>query len=84
MVVNEDQLAGAQFIVYGESRFVGGAMKMQELSSTPSNPASGTEAKLYVKSDKLIVQFNDGGTVRYKYLTLAAAGASWADTTTPP
>jgi len=55
-----------------------------ERSGTPSNPTSGTEARLYMKGDKLIIQFNDGGTVRYKYLDLTGTGVTWTHTTSAP
>lgn len=53
-------------------------------TSTPSTPANGTEANIYVKSNKLIIQYNDGGTVRYKYLDLTGTGITWTHTTTAP
>lgn len=55
-----------------------------ERSGTPSNPTSGTEARIYMKGDKLIIQFNDGGTVRYKYLDLTGTGVTWTHTTSAP
>jgi len=53
-------------------------------ASTPSSPANGTEFNLYYKSNKFIIQYNDGGTVRYKYLDLTGTGVTWVQTTTPP
>lgn len=55
-----------------------------ETSNTPSNPDQGTEARIYVKGDKLIVQFNDGGTLRYKYLNLSGIDTLWHYSATAP
>ena len=61
-----------------------GNLALQEKSSTPSNPTSSNETKIYMKADKLIIQFNDAGTVRYKYLDLTGVGVTWTHTTTAP
>ncbi|OHB77377.1 MAG: hypothetical protein A2Z34_11595 [Planctomycetes bacterium RBG_16_59_8] len=60
------------------------AMSLNENSATPSSPVSGTEARIYMKADKLVIQYNDGGTVRYKYLDLTGTGVTWTHTTTAP
>lgn len=57
---------------------------LDEKDTTPANPADGTQAKIYIKDDKLILQFNDGGTVRYKYLDLTGTGVTWVHSTTAP
>ena len=59
-------------------------LNLDEMSSTPSNPTAGTMCNVYMKADKLIIQYNDGGTVRYKYLSLTGTGVSWVHTTTAP
>lgn len=61
-----------------------GSITIEEESSTPSNPTSGTHSRIYMKADKLIIQFNDGGTVRYKYLDLTGTTTTWTHTTTAP
>lgn len=61
-----------------------GTIAVQEISSTPSDPASGTQMNIYMRGNRLIVQFNDGGTVRYKYLDLSGTGVTWVHTTTAP
>jgi len=63
---------------------VSGAVTLQEQSATPANPTSGSEGRVYVKGDKLIFQFNDAGTVRYKYLDMTGTGVTWVHTTTAP
>lgn len=62
-----------------------GTLTLQERSSTVSvTPTDGSEAQIYVKADKLIVRYNDGGTVRYKYLDLTGTGVTWTHTTSAP
>lgn len=61
-----------------------GVVALQELTATPSNPATSSEAKVYLKADKIVFQFNDAGTVRYKYLDLTGTGVTWVHTTTAP
>lgn len=61
-----------------------GSTTLDELSATPADPDEGAEARTYVKDDKFIIQFNDSGTVRYKYLDLTGTGVTWTHTTTAP
>lgn len=63
---------------------VNGSVLLVEQASAPSSPTSGTQARLYMKGDKLIIQYNDGGTTRYKYLDLTGTGVTWVHTTTAP
>ena len=63
---------------------VNGAVTLYEISATPSNPDSSVEGHVYVKGDKFIIQWNDAGTVRYKYLDLTGTGVTWVHTTTAP
>ena len=51
-------------------------------TSTPDF-ASG-KAKIYVRNNKLIVQWRDGSTTRYKYLDLTGTGVTWEHSTTAP
>ena len=53
-------------------------------AATPSSPANGTEVNIYYKSNKIVFQYNDGGTVRYKYLDLTGTGVTWVHTTVAP
>lgn len=63
---------------------VNGGVTVQEVSTTPANPSDGTEARMYIKGDKFIVQFNDGGTIKYRYMDLTSTNADWIYTTTAP
>lgn len=53
-------------------------------SETPSDPDSDSEIKTYTKGSLVIFQYNDGGTIRYKYLDMAGTSTIWTHTTTAP
>ena len=53
-------------------------------SATPTNAAQSSDANVYVKDGKLVVQYNDAGTVRYKYLDLTGTGVTWTHSTSAP
>jgi len=61
-----------------------GAMVLQPAMQTPSNPAVSSEGKIYITNGKLVIQYNDAGTVRYKYLDLTGTGVTWQHSTTAP
>jgi hypothetical protein len=61
-----------------------GNLLLDELSSTPDAPGEGYQARMYLKSDKLIIQYKDGINTRYKYLDLTGTGITWTHTTTAP
>jgi hypothetical protein len=66
-------------------RFEGvGAFTMFQASETPASPGASNEAKLYIKGSKLVIQFNDAGTVRYKWLDLTGTGTTWQHSTSAP
>lgn len=52
-------------------------------STTPSAPGL-QHANVYVRNNKLIVQMNDSGTTRYKYLDLTGTSVTWVHTTSAP
>lgn len=60
------------------------AITLEESSSTPSSPTSGSQVRMYMKADRIIFQYNDGGTVRYKSMLLTGTGSTWNHSTTPP
>lgn len=67
----------------------GGAtyVQIEDSPVTPPTPAAnGTlaDAHIYHKGSKLIFQYEDSGTVRYKYLDLAGTGVTWVHTTSAP
>ena len=59
---------------------------LQELSTNLSSSelTSGTQCGFYLRSDKFVLAYNDGGTVRYKYLDLTGTGVTWTHTTSAP
>lgn len=52
-------------------------------SITPVQPPTG-ELQMYLKGNKVIFRYSDGGTVRYKYLDMTGTGVTWVHTTTAP
>jgi hypothetical protein len=68
----------------GIFNFSGGPLSLTEISTTPATPTSGTQTRVYMKADKFVLQFNDGGTVRYKFLDLTGTGTTWTHSTTAP
>lgn len=54
-------------------------------NTTPASPSDAQdEVNIYQKGNYLVLQFNDGGTIRYKYLDLTGTGVTWVHTTTAP
>lgn len=68
-----------------ESRLhIDGAITLEPQASNPDDPSTGDVVRQYVKGSLFVLQYNDGGTVRYKYLDMAGTGTTWTHTTTPP
>jgi hypothetical protein len=67
----------------GSKLHVSGTVTLDQ-TSTPSNPAQSAEGRIYIRNNKLVIQFNDAGTVRYKYLDLTGTGVTWVHSTTAP
>ncbi len=61
-----------------------GTFAMTESPQVPVTPAAGSEAHFYIKADKFIIQFNDSGTVRYKYIALSGTDVTWTHSTVAP
>lgn len=62
----------------------GGSISFPELASNPTAPSAGINARMYVKADNLVFQFNDAGTTRYLYIPLTGTGTTWTHNTTGP
>ena len=58
--------------------------RLIERTATPANPTQDTTVHVYCRANKIIFQWNDAGTVRYKYLDLTGTGVTWVHTTTAP
>lgn len=59
-------------------------LTLDEMAATPSDPTAGAECRIYMKADKLVIQYNDASTIRYKYLELTGTGVTWVHTTSAP
>ena len=51
-----------------------GSLTVDSESSNPPAPDAGTQARLYVKGGKLVVQWNRGGTPLYTTIPLDSPG----------
>lgn len=66
-------------------RFEGDGALVLSPADTPAIPIINSgEAKIYVRSNRLVIQFNDAGTIRYKSLLLTGTGTTWSHSTTAP
>lgn len=74
----------AAYITQDQSFGIDKNITLEEVAATPTDPTSGTQARIYLKGDKLVIQFNDGGTVRYKWLDLTGTGVTWTHSTSAP
>ena len=83
LTLDGDGAAGGHVLVTNDLGIQGFAT-LTEQTATPGDPTSGAEVRAYMKADKFILQFNDGGTVRYKYLDLTGTGITWIHTTVAP
>jgi hypothetical protein len=67
----------------GDIAVVHGALQLAA-ASNPVGPTSGGPPNFYFKGTKLVIQYNDGGTVRYKTLDLTSTGVTWVHSTSAP
>lgn len=79
----ENTNVGIRSSIAHTSLYVGGSGTVGMTSTTyhPITPGASSDVHLYVKANKLILQYNDSGTVRYKYLALSGTGVTWVHTT---
>jgi hypothetical protein len=62
-------------------------LKFVTIAAGPTGtPVSSSEAQIYLKGTKLVVRFNDGGTIRYRYMELSGATnpSIWTNSTSEP
>jgi len=77
--------SGARYVgIYGDRLEVNGGMRLQMLTATPAIGGSAASVNVYAKGDKLIFAYNEGGTVRYKYITMTGTGIGWSYSATEP
>lgn len=54
-------------------------------SSIPASPATSRQPLMYVKGDKIVIKYNDEGTIRYLSMTARESiRTKWVSSTTPP
>ena len=58
--------------------------KPLNLSDVQFTPLPEEGSYIYMTGDKLVVVYDDSGTIRYKYLTLSGVGDTWTATTIAP
>ena len=61
-----------------------GSITYTEQTNTPTDPVVSAAVQIYVRDDKLILAYDDAGTMRYKYLDMTGTGVTWVHTTTAP
>jgi len=85
-VSSSEGLAGILSLYNGQMLLEGGYHTLSERSANPTAEQVNRRANVYVKGDKLVVQFDNGGTVRYLTLDLtqATGAAVWASNTVAP
>lgn len=79
-----DGSGGVAALVNGQGVMGIKTADMSPVPGTPTPPPVSSNAKIYVRNGKLIVQYNDAGTVRYKWLDLTGTGVTWQHSTTAP
>lgn len=58
---------------------------LKQQTATPiGTPILDGEARMYIKTKRIIFQFNNGGTIRYKSLRLDGTGTLWDHATVAP
>lgn len=55
-----------------------------ESDDTPPSPDDNSKINMYFKNDKLIVQYNDGGTIKYRFMVMTSTGSAWGYSETEP
>ena len=51
-----------------------GSLTLDQESADPAPPAAGSQARLYVRNGKLVVQWNDGARTLYTTIPLGTPG----------
>lgn len=59
-------------------------LTLPDVGETPANPTQSAEGRLYMNGGKLVVQYNDAATIRYRYMDLVGTNVAWTHTTTAP
>lgn len=88
MRIGEDGKVGIGTTIPDTNLHVGSTSACLTMSETESKFSiavpqtdANAEARIFVRRDRLVVQYNDGGTTRFKYLVLTGTNVSWEHTT---
>lgn len=84
MSVMDDGKVGINEIAPNNTLHIDGHISMTEQTVDPNAPAQDAELVQYMKDNKIIYQYDDAGTIRYKYLDLTGTGVTWVHTTVAP
>jgi len=61
---------------------INGATTIDKVSSSPT--CANGQTVVYTKGNYYVIMYNDGGTYKYRYLTLNSTNATWTYSTTAP
>ena len=61
-----------------------GNITLTEQDFTPPLPNAGAAGRMYIKDNKFVLQWNQGGTAYYKTLDLSGTVGTWAHGTAAP
>jgi hypothetical protein len=61
-----------------------GYVRYTEQTSAVTAGTAGSTCQTYMKGDKFVIQYDHGGTVKYRYLDLTSTDATWTYTTSAP
>lgn len=59
------------------------SLKVKEVTTEPTI-TQDNQAGFYVKGDKVVLKFNSGGTLKYRYMDLSDTTATWTYSTVAP
>lgn len=61
-----------------------GALELVSQAAHPTSLVTDTNWQIYVKEDKIVLQWNEASTRYYYYLTGGQSGGTWTQTTSAP
>ena len=78
-------LVGAPYKYAANTLEVAGTQGLERIETQPApTPVRDAEARIYLADTKLVIAFNDAGTIRYKSFDLAGTGTTFTHSLTPP
>lgn len=61
-----------------------GWIELKNTGGYPGTPPDSSQTRVYFYGTKIVFQYKDGSTTRYKYLDLSGTGVTWVHSTTAP